>query len=367
MTLHKTKSPVTPALPAPGISSSGDALAAFFAPDTVPENASALQVVELTRRISNNYSLFDSAVKAILCNTLCAARLLAPILPVLSTALFRLLSRLPLSWLHALGAGVGWLVWSASPGYRRRLRANLAQALGAAPDRRLLRATIVEAGRQALELPFIWLRPQHEVLSRIVRVEGRKVIEAVRAEGASVLLLTPHLGCFEMCAQYCSMHGPITVLFRPPRQAALQPLMEAGRARGNIRVAPADVSGVRRLVKALRSGEMVGMLPDQAPGQGEGMWAPFFGRPAWTMTLAARLSEVKRVKVVMIWAERLPRGAGYVLHLADPVEPIEGTLEERCVAINREIERLILACPSQYLWAYNRYKRPSGVPAPEAA
>ncbi|NMG75870.1 lysophospholipid acyltransferase family protein [Aromatoleum diolicum] len=277
--------------------------------------------------------------------------------------LFRVLSRLPLAWLHRLGGWAGWLAWRFSPSYARRLDENLARAVGRS-DLALRDAAIAEAGRQALELPFVWLRPQDEVLSRIVRVEGRELIEQARAEGASVLLLTPHLGCFEMCAQYCSTHAPITVLYRPPRKAALQPQMEAGRARGDIRVAPADVSGVRRLVKALRSGEMVGMLPDQAPGQGEGVWAPFFGRPAWTMTLAARLSEVKSVKVIMVWTERLPRGAGYVLRLSAPVEPIEGTLEERCVAINREIERLILACPAQYLWGYNRYKRPAGVAAP---
>jgi KDO2-lipid IV(A) lauroyltransferase len=286
---------------------------------------------------------------------------------VLFSTLFRILSWFSLASLHRLGTVLGWLVWLASPGYRRRLRANLAQALGAAPPPHMLRAAIAEAGRQALELPFVWLRPQAEVLARIVRVEGGELLAAARAEGASVLLLTPHLGCFEMCAQYCSTHGPITVLFRPPRQRALAPLMQAGRARGNIQVAPADVAGVRRLVKALRGGEMVGMLPDQAPKAGEGVWAPFFGRPAWTMTLAARLSEVKGVRVIMIWAERLPRGAGYVLHLCEPFEPIDGSLEARCAAINREIERLIRACPTQYLWAYNRYKRPSGVAAPGEA
>ena len=280
--------------------------------------------------------------------------------------LFRILSRLPLSWAHALGVGAGRAAWRLSPSYRRRLDANLALATGRT-DSALRAAAAGEAGKQALELPFVWLRPQAEVLSRIVRVDGAELITRARADGASVLLLTPHLGCFEMCAQYCSTHGPITVLYRPPRKKALQPLMEAGRARGDIRVAPADVSGVRRLVKALRSGEMVGMLPDQAPGQGEGVWAPFFGRPAWTMTLAARLSEVKGVKVIMVWTERLPRGAGYVLRLSEPVEPIEGSLDERCVAINREIERLILACPSQYLWGYNRYKRPAGVPPPDDA
>ncbi|MGL1834045.1 lysophospholipid acyltransferase family protein [Rhodocyclaceae bacterium SMB388] len=283
---------------------------------------------------------------------------------MLVSPVFRFLSRLPLSWLHRLGALAGRVVWLFSKGYRSRVRENLIIATGR-DDKPLLDAVIAETGRQMLELPFVWVRPQQEVLSRIVRVEGVELLEAARRDGASVLLLTAHLGCFELCAQYCSTHGPITVLYRPPRKAVLQPLMEAGRARGNVRVAPADVSGVRKLVKALRSGEMVGMLPDQAPKEGEGMWAPFFGRPAWTMTLAARLSEVKGVRVIMVWTERLPGATGYVLRLTEPVEPIEGDLAARTVAINREIERLILRCPAQYLWGYNRYKRPSGVPPPE--
>ena len=262
-----------------------------------------------------------------------------------------------------MGTGAGWLVWWASPAWREQVRANLTRAVGT-PSRACLRGAIAGAGRQMLELPWVWMRPQEAVLARVRHVEGAELLERARADGASVLLLTPHLGCFEMCAQYSSTHGPITVLFRPPRKAALGPLMEGGRARGQVSVAAADMAGVRRLVKALRGGEMVGMLPDQAPRAGEGVWAPFFGKPAWTMTLAARLSEVKGVRVIMIWAERLPRGEGYALHLSEPEEPIEGDQEARCAAINREIERLILRCPEQYLWGYNRYKRPRDVPPP---
>jgi len=276
--------------------------------------------------------------------------------------LFRFLSLLPLSWLHVLGAGVGRIVWWCSPGHRRRVLASLGQALGTY-DKRLLNAVIAESGRQMLELPFVWLRPHHEVLSRAARVEGLELLERLREDNASLLLIMPHLGCFEMCCQYLCSRWPITALFRPPRQAALLPYMQQGRARVNFNVAPADVSGVRRLVRALRTGEMVVILPDQVPKKGEGAWVPFFGRPAWTMTLAARLSEMDGVSTVMMWAERLPRGEGYVLRFSAPVTPITGTLEQRCVAINRELERLILECPSQYMWGYDRYKRPSGVPA----
>ena len=279
---------------------------------------------------------------------------------------FRLVARLPLGWAQRLGGWVGWLVWWLSDRHRLRIRSNLTQALGEAPSQSLLDQTIAEHGRMVFELPFMWLRSQQEVLGKIVRVEGAELIGAARARGDSLLFLTGHLGCFEMCAQYCSTYGPITVLFRPPRQAELDPLMQAGRVRGNVRSAAADVAGVRQLLRTLRAGEMVGMLPDQAPRAGEGIWAPFFGRPAWTMTLAARLSVAKNVHVLMIWAERLPRGQGFVVHVSEPVEPIEGTPEERVAIINREIEWLVLQCPQQYLFAYNRYKRPAGAPPPDA-
>ena len=279
------------------------------------------------------------------------------ILFVLSQSLFRLLSRLPLSWLHRIGGWAGWLTYKTSPSYARRLRENLFNALGR-EDEAVLRAAIVEAGRQALELPFIWGRPAAEVVAAAVRTEGWELVEAARAEGAGILFITPHLGCFEITAQCIAAKIPITVLYRPPRKEVLQPLMEGGRARGQMRTAPADLSGVRKLVKTLRSHEAVGMLPDQVPGAGEGVWSTFFGKPAWTMTLAARLAAVKGVRVIYTWAERLPRGEGYVFRLQAPTEALTGDIDTDVAVINREVERMILQCPQQYLWGYNRYKGP---------
>jgi KDO2-lipid IV(A) lauroyltransferase len=273
--------------------------------------------------------------------------------------LFRLLSRLPLSWLHCLGGWAGWLVWLFSSRYRRHLRANLTQALGDC-DPAILRQAIAEAGRASFELPWLWLRPVAEVRAKVVAVEGWEVVDAAHREGAGILLITPHLGCFEIAGQHYAGVAPITALYRPPRYAALAPLMRAGRERGRMRAAPADIGGVRLLVKTLRAHGAVGMLPDQVPGKGDGVWADFFGRPAWTMTLAVRLAEVRGVRVIYVWAKRLPHGRGYVVHYLAPTLALEGDLAARCALMNREIERLVRLCPGQYLWGYNRYKRPPG-------
>lgn len=285
--------------------------------------------------------------------------------PAQISSFFRFLASLPLPWVHRVGALAGWATYAASPTYRQRLRANLGLALGSVP-RGVLRAAVAEAGRQALEMPWVLLRSRREVLAQVVDVQGQEWVDAARAAGRGMLFLTPHLGCFEITAQYLAQQAPITVLYRPPRKAVLRPLIEAGRERGMMRQAPADLSGVRKLLQALKKGEMVGMLPDQVPSQGEGQWARYFGRPAWTMTLAARLSEVKNTDVLCIWAQRLPRGAGWCIRITPPEKPLSGTLAERVVRINQEMERMVRACPAQYLWGYNRYKRPAGVEPPEA-
>ncbi|WP_301100908.1 lysophospholipid acyltransferase family protein [Propionivibrio sp.] len=277
--------------------------------------------------------------------------------------IFRCLSYLPLVWLHGLGFALGWLAWLLSPTYRRHLHENMTLALGAPDTRRLRSAAIANAGRSALELASIWLRPLQEAADRVVKISGWELVEAATREGKGIVYLTPHLGCFEVTAQYLSTHAPITVLYRPPKQAWLQTMIEAGRARAQLRIAAADLSGVRALLKALKRGEAVGMLPDQAPRVGEGRWLDFFGKPAYTMTLAARLTE-SGAAVIMVWAERLPGGAGYHFHLQLPSQSLSGSIEHRAQQINHEIEQLIRQCPEQYLWAYNRYKRPRGVETP---
>jgi KDO2-lipid IV(A) lauroyltransferase len=276
--------------------------------------------------------------------------------------LFRLLSRLPLSLVHQLGALAGYLAYWFSPSYRRHLRGNLAQA-GLPVSLRLPAAA--EAGKQMLELSRIWMRTLNEANALVVEVRGRDLLERALAGKKGVVFLTPHLGCFEIIGQYLSSMGDFTVLYREPKRASLQQLILLGRKRERQHLAPADLSGVRALIKALKKGQMVGMLPDQAPKSGEGVWLDFFGRPAYTMTLAARLTETGAA-VLLTWGERLPDGRGYRLHFQALSQDLSGDTVHRAGQINREIETVIRQCPAQYLWGYNRYKTPRGAPPPPA-
>jgi KDO2-lipid IV(A) lauroyltransferase len=268
----------------------------------------------------------------------------------------RILSLLPLRALHALGTVLGWIIYGTSPTYRRRLQENL--ALAGHADRRMLRAAIASAGQMLTEVPALWFRPQAEVARLVVRVEGAEAALDALSRKQPVLFLTPHMGCFEITAQYASQRAPITVLYRPPKMRWLEPLMREGRGRGAIRLVPADRTGVRELFSALKRGEAAGFLPDQAPGRGEGEWADFFGRPAYTMTLAAKLAAREGIACFLAYAKRLPRGAGYEIALRPFPKRMEGETETR--RLNRAIETLIRECPEQYLWSYNRYKTPAG-------
>lgn len=279
-------------------------------------------------------------------------------------SLFRLLGCLPLRLLHALGALFGWAAYFASPTYRRHTKENLALAYPPGEARAILPEAVAHAGRGVLELPYLWTRPKAEVVGLVTQVTGWELIEAALQRGDGLLFFTPHLGCFEITAQYIATHTPITVLYRRPKQDWMQPFVESGRGGANLHLAPADLSGVRLLLKALRRREAIGMLPDQVPGTGEGQWADFFGRPAYTMTLGARLSETERTTVLLTFAERLPGGKGFNLRFSEPSQPIAGTQAERVAAINRVLEDLIRSCPGQYLWGYNRYKAPRGAEPP---
>jgi KDO2-lipid IV(A) lauroyltransferase len=273
--------------------------------------------------------------------------------------LFRFLSIFSLRQLHALGAMLGWLVYALSPTHRRRLRDNLQQAGYGAH----LHDAIAEAGKAIVELAFVWCA-KPERIARYITMENYGIIQDALDAGRGIVFLTPHLGCFEMTAQQVALQTPLTVMYRPPRQAALKPLMEGARARGNLHLAPANMSGVRILAKALRRGEPIGVLPDQVPQEGEGVWAPFFGRAAYTMTLPAKLAHMANAEVILIYAERLPKGAGFRIRVVPFDGSLEGDSAQQAAAINHAMEKLIARCPAQYFWSYNRYKTPSGVAAP---
>jgi len=284
--------------------------------------------------------------------------------------LLRLIAWFPLGWLHALGGLLGLLVYALSPTYRRRLCENLAQA-GFDVDKLAWRCAR-EAGKQALETAWVWMRPAADLRDAMEVVDGAVEREAI-ASGRPVVYLTPHLGCFEITAQYCVLNAwqpprSLTALYRVPRKEILRPLVEVGRKRNGVELAPANLGGVRQLLRALKRGNAVGILPDQVPSAGDGVWVPFFGRAAYTMTLPGKLAHAADAIVLFIFGERVRardgKRAGFRIRFQALSAPLSGETERDARQVNLDLERLIRTCPTQYLWGYNRYKGPAGAPPP---
>ena len=269
--------------------------------------------------------------------------------------MLKLLAKLPLCIVHFLGSILGWTTYLSYKKYANLINQNLKLsqlAVNKADFQKTLRRNICETGKAFLETFAIWFQDYSTLPKWYQGCTGWQHVESALAQGKGIIFLTPHLGCFEITSLYYGQFHPITVLFRPPRQDWIMPLMNQGRQRGQVCLAPANAQGVKQLLQALKRGEAIGILPDQAPHEGEGEWAPFFRRPAYTMTLASKLAQKSGAQVLMAFGERLPNGRGYHIHISPIAEGGINTPE----LLNQEIEKTISRCPSQYMWVYDRYK-----------
>ena len=282
----------------------------------------------------------------------------------LTTRIFHFLARLPLPLMQRLGAVLGWLVWWLSPGYRRNFKANVHAAGVAWRD---ARPAVAAIGAMVAELPWVWMRPHETKLDGLVKWDGAEHFEAAMQAGKGAIIMSPHLGSWEIGAQaiaekFGPTYGPMVALFRPARKAWLEPLVANARTRPYLDSAPTSLAGVRTLIRALRNGGYTAILPDQVPPLGQGVWAPFFGRDVYTMTLLAKLAQQTGAQVIMTWCERLPAGQGFCMHMrpfdAPEMKDTNVSPEVAAAAVNRGVESMVLDAPGQYLWGYARDKQP---------
>ncbi|MBI3714451.1 MAG: lysophospholipid acyltransferase family protein [Betaproteobacteria bacterium] len=281
--------------------------------------------------------------------------------------LLSFIGRLPLTFNHRLGACLGWLTSLFSARHRELTRANLQQyamATGTDASEAMLASSFREQGRSLTELAISWAAPLARQHALIVENTGWESVDQARSKGRALIFAVPHLGCYEIAGRYIASQVVLTAMYRPPKLRWLESAMRQGRDRGTVTTVPADAGGVRSLLKTLKRGGAVMILPDQVPGEGEGEWADFFGRPAYTMTLLPRLALAADAAVFFVFAERLPAGAGFRVVTEVLPEPFSADRAIACRQMNAMIERLVRQAPTQYLWGYNRYKQPAGAPPP---
>jgi KDO2-lipid IV(A) lauroyltransferase len=278
--------------------------------------------------------------------------------------LVRALARWPLPLLHALGTLIGWSIAHTPNRQRRNALINITLALPGLGTRELIRLrnrSLVAFGRTYCEMGRLWERPPAAVLGLIREVRGGDLLR--RDDGRGLIVLSPHLGAWELAGLYLAAQGPTTIFYKP--QKRLDALIMAARRRSGAKLAPTTARGIRALVQGLAAGEYAGILPDQEPRADKGAaFAPLFGMSAWTMVLVNRLARKSGARVIFMFAERLPRARGYRIHCLPAPEGIDsGDDATAAAALNRGIERCIGVCPEQYLWPYRRLRRrPPGQP-----
>ncbi len=276
-------------------------------------------------------------------------------------AVLAALGWLPLPAAQRLGTWLGRLAWVMRGSTRRTIEANLAQCLPELDDgqrKTLARETLIETGKGVVETASAWHWDQSDVGAVVRTMDGFEPIEQAIETGRGAILLAPHIGNWELGGLATGARVPTTVMYRPPREPAMEQLLVEFRARFGAAMAPANLGGVRKALRALKRGELVAILPDQAPRHGEGVMAPFFGQPALTMTLIRTLTRRTGVPVFTGWAERLPDARGFRIHYAPVTEPIDhDDPVEAAAALNRVVERIVRENPSQYQWTYRRFRR----------
>lgn len=270
-----------------------------------------------------------------------------------------LTSLLPLSIIHFLGKWLGNLAWQLNSTPRKITEHNINLCFSSLSEREraeLARVSLQETGKQLAECVWIWHRPTRQLDAMILETRGEHLLVEATKQPQGVLVVSPHIGNWELCSLPLSRHAPFTYFYRPPRNSALEPRLLAWRAHLNGLPAELDASGIRKGLKILRQGGMVGILPDQEPDRENGVFAPFFGHQALTMTLLPKLARRSGATVILCVAERLADATGWRIHYlpADPLIRSDNMLEAAS-AVNRDVERCIALCPEQYLWDYKRF------------
>ena len=268
---------------------------------------------------------------------------------------------LPLAIAQLFGASLGFLAYIGSKQYRSLFHPQYEAVVRARNLPFKLWGAVRASGMLFSDSLWIWRNPQKAL--HLVEVQNWDVVQSAINEGHGLVMLTPHLGGFEIIPRVLAQHFPATILYRPSRQAWLNEVVEEGRAYPNMHFVPTNLNGVRQMTRALTRGEAIGILPDQVPSGGEGVWVPFFGRPAYTTPLPARLANRNNTPVIMFTAKRKGLGKGWLMQ-ATRLSPLSEDATVGAAELNVAIENAVLVAPEQFIWSYNRYKHPAGAELP---
>ena len=265
-------------------------------------------------------------------------------------------SLLPLRLNHSLGALIGRLIYFFNSDAKRVSVQNITLCFPELSQQErdtLVRKSLIETGKGLSESGLVWNKSFNDNAKHIRHFIGKEHLDGAE----KIILLTPHIGCWEITGRVIACDRTLTFLYKPLSNSGQDAYLFRRRNQGNLIMASADKSGVLKLQRALAKGHLIGILPDQDPGDEGGIMAPFFNQSVNTMTLLAKLAKRNNAKVLMLWAKRLDKGRGFDL-IAEPIDILTGADDvlAQVSKMNSAIEALVRQCPEQYLWSYRRFK-----------
>jgi KDO2-lipid IV(A) lauroyltransferase len=277
----------------------------------------------------------------------------------------RLFALLPWRAVQAVGAAIGWLMWKLPNRSREVTRINLAGCFAHLPAdqrERLVGESLRDIGKTLTESACAWIWPANKTLGLIKQVEGMQVLQDALASGKGVVLISSHLGNWEVLLQYvCSLCKPI-ILYRPIKLKAVDELLVKQRVQLGNSLAPSTKEGILSLIKQVRKGGVAGIAADPEPSLSSGVFVPFFGVPALTSKFVPSLVKDRKAEAVFMHALRLDDGSGYRVVIEAAPDALYGDdIEAAVAALNQGIEKQVRQAPSQYMWNMKRFKkRPEG-------
>ena len=284
--------------------------------------------------------------------------------------LLRLMGALPRSAARRAGAALGAVAWSLLPNLRRTGLRNLQLAYPEMPAAQrfgLLRRVYRHLGWQLGE--FCQMpRYTRQNTSHLFRYEGLENYLAASQRGNGVLIVTGHLGAWELSSFWHSLMGhPMTMVIRRLDNPRVDKMVNDIRCRHGNRVVHKD-DFARGLLQAMRRGDTVGILMDTNMTPPQGVFVPFFGVLACTASGLARVALRTGAAVLpgfLVWE---PAEQKYVLHFGEELPLIATGDDDHDVIANTAqftaaIEKFIRRYPDQWLWVHRRWKtRPEGEP-----
>jgi len=284
---------------------------------------------------------------------------------LLAVSVLFLISLLPLDWAQRLGSALGRKMARGESKLARVTRKNIEicfPELDSSQREALAISSIEQTGCSAGEMGMSWMWKPERVLKKIKKVHNEEILREALAQNKGVIAIAPHLGNWEVLGLYLSSKYQMTSMYRPPKLELMDKVIRRKRERMGAKLAPANVKGVRMTMKALKSGSLVGILPDQEADLGSGVFAPFFGVEAYTMKLLPQLAAQTGAEVVTAFAKRLPDGEGFEIYFNQADSAIRSKdIEVSARAMNAEVESCVRQNPEQYQWEYRRFDyRPEG-------